>query len=247
EIARRQAAPRRLRSIASGGEAVPAAVARQMHEVFTAAHTMVSYGPTETTVICADREVPPDDVRPAMIGRPIANTRMYVLDAGLALVPTGVAGELYIAGAGLARGYWQRAGLTASRFVANPYGAPGSRLYRTGDVGKWRGDGSLEFVGRADDQVKIRGFRIELGEVEAALRAQPGVADAVVAARADQANEPRLVGYVVAAAPAALSGTMLRETLARTLPEHMVPAAIVLLPSLPLSVHGKVDRRALPA
>ncbi|WP_280863756.1 non-ribosomal peptide synthetase [Streptomyces sp. SAI-144] len=244
--------PERLRGVRAlvGGEALPADLAEAL--LSSADEVTNLYGPTETAIWSTASPVTRAP-GPPPIGRPIANTRVYVLDEGLSLVPPGVVGELYIAGAGVARGYIGRPGLSAGRFVADPF-APGERMYRTGDLVRWRPDGALDYLGRADFQVKVRGYRIEPGEVEAALLSHPEVARAVVTARDAGPGDRRLVGYVVrrtdGRAGERESGALaaeLREHLAARLPDYMVPSAVVVLSEIPLTPNGKVDRRALPA
>ena len=232
-----------LQCVVVGGEVC----SQQLIERWSAGVRMLNaYGPTEATV-CATMSAPLRVERSGGIGTPLDGTRVYVLDAGLEPVPIGVQGELYIGGAGVARGYLNRAGLTAQRFVADPYGEPGSRMYRSGDLVRWRSDGVLEYLGRADQQVKVRGHRIELGEIEAALCAQPGIEQAAVVVREDPLAGRFLAAFMVLAAGRTLDAMQLRTALARRLPQYMLPSALVPLPALPLTPSGKLDRAALPA
>ncbi|MCX4863850.1 non-ribosomal peptide synthase/polyketide synthase [Streptomyces sp. NBC_00825] len=231
-----------LRTVFSGGEMLQGTLRDQIRDVLPQAKLYNLYGPAEAAVDVTSHPAEPDTAT-VPIGRPVWNTGLYVLDPWLRPVPEGVAGELYVTGVQLARGYAGRYGLTAERFVASPFGGPGERMYRTGDVVRWLPGGVIEFAGRADDQVKVRGFRIELGEVERALAGHPEVEQAVVVVREDQPGVKRLVGYVVAGGA---SSAELREFVGRSLPEYMVPAICVVLAELPVTANGKVDRRALP-
>ncbi|MNW26219.1 Linear gramicidin synthase subunit D [compost metagenome] len=211
-----------------------------------------TYGPTEATIICTAFRAPKPDEQggpfyeEVPIGKPIANTRIYLLDRNYQQVPPGVPGELYVAGSGLARGYWNRPDLTAEQFIPHPF-KPEERLYRTGDLARYRADGNIEYLGRKDYQVKIRGFRIELEEVESTLAQHEGIRHAIALAREDRPGEKRLVAYVVLQEGAALTAAELKAEAAKHLPAYMVPSAIVLLPELPLTPSGKIDRKALPA
>ncbi|WP_122859928.1 non-ribosomal peptide synthetase, partial [Pseudomonas viridiflava] len=205
-----------------------------------------NYGPTEATVVATSGRLLPDGSLD--IGKPIANTRVYLLDERQQLVPLGVAGELYVAGESVARGYLNRPEMTAERFLRDPFhNNPEARMYRTGDLARWNADGTLEYLGRNDDQVKIRGVRIELGEIEAQLSQLPGIEEALIVAREDEPGQPRLVGYFTERADVAtLNVGELRTALLAVLPGYMVPSALVRLDAWPLTANGKVDRRALP-
>ena len=240
----------RTRALVVGGEALDAAIVDRWLARAPSTTIFNEYGPTETVVGCCVQKIVAGErwTDPTPIGRPIANTRLYVMSPHGQLAPIGVAGELWIGGAGVARGYLDRPDLTADRFVPDPFSAtPGARLYRTGDRVRYRSGGVLEYLGRYDHQVKLRGNRIELGEIEAALRQQPGIDDAVVVLREDAPGEQRLVAYVVASADATRSVDTLQQILRARLPEYMVPAAIVWLDALPLTPSGKIDRRQLRA
>ncbi|MDT0444519.1 non-ribosomal peptide synthetase [Streptomyces johnsoniae] len=237
-------------TVFSGGEALPASLAASLGRVVNL------YGPTETTVLVTSWQGTADGLGTGHVplGRPVANTRVHVLDAALRPVPVGVAGEVYIAGDQVARGYHGLPGLTAERFVADPYGPPGTRMYRSGDRARWRQDGSLEYLGRADGQVKVRGFRVEPGEIEAELTTWEDVARAVVVVREDRPGDRRLAAYLLPAArglpaeaPALPAPEVLRSRLAAVLPGHLVPDDVVVLDRLPLMPNGKVDRGRLPA
>ncbi|HEU0080060.1 MAG TPA: non-ribosomal peptide synthetase, partial [Longimicrobiaceae bacterium] len=237
-----------VRQLVVGGDVLSAPHARRALELYPELKLVNGYGPSETTVFAACWPVPAGFGGAAVpIGRPVGDRRVYVADRQLNPVPAGVPGELCIGGPGVARGYLGRPALTAERFVPDPFaGEAGARLYRTGDRGRWRADGVLEFLGRADQQLKVRGFRVEPGEIEAALLAHPAVREAVVAAREAAPGDRRLVAYVVGEDGAAPAADELRAHLRARLPEYMLPSAFAALPAMPLTAHGKVDRRALP-
>ncbi len=234
-----------------GGEALSLDLATKLKR--EAACVTQFYGPTETTVWSTIHTLPDDALQtlsekiPAPIGQPILNTRVYVLDAGLQLVPTGTIGELYIGGSGVAKGYLNRVQLTAERFLLDPFAADGSRMYRTGDLVRWRDDGLLEFIGRADGQVKIRGHRVEIGEIEHQLLGHLAVGEAVVTAHHDAEEGTHLAAYLVPKFGATIDPDAARVHLARYLPGHMIPSSFTLLDALPLTPNGKLDRKALPA
>jgi acyl carrier protein len=233
------------------GEALPPDLCRQWLQEYPRIPLLNAYGPTE----CSDdvthhliRQPPAEDLAHVPIGRPVGNTRIYVLDEYLHPSPVGVRGELYVGGVGVGRGYLNEAGLTAEAFVPDPFAeTPGGRLYKTGDVARFTTGGQLEYLGRGDDQVKVRGFRIELGEIEAALASHAGVREGVALAVADATGDKHLVVYFVSEREQAVSAVALREYLRERLPDYMIPSAYVVLDEMPLTPNGKVDRRALPA
>ncbi|MFJ6140305.1 amino acid adenylation domain-containing protein [Kitasatospora sp. NPDC092286] len=239
----------RVGQVWTGGDIVPADAVRRVLEHCPDSVVVAGYGPTEATTFTTRRVLRPGRAVPDVvpIGRPVDNRRVYVLDEALSPVPPGVAGVLYVAGAGVARGYLNNPRLTAGQFVPCPFGEPGGRMYRTGDVVRWNPDGELEFLGRADEQVKLHGFRIEPGEIEAVLAGHPGVAQATVVTGTSGSDDKRLIGYVVPAGGSGLDPASLREHAAALLPDYMVPSVIVTLDALPLTPRGKIDRAALPA
>ncbi|MEO6193015.1 MAG: amino acid adenylation domain-containing protein [Thermoanaerobaculia bacterium] len=248
ELVRSDRLPDSVRVVNTGGEAVKGALARRIYEASRAARVVDVYGPSEDTTYSTTSHIPRDVETPA-IGRPIRGSRAYVLDAGLRPVPIGVPGAVHLAGDGLARGYLGRPALTAERFIPDPHGAPGARLYRVGDLARYRVDGELEYLGRIDHQVKVRGFRIELGEIEAVLASYPAVERAVVATHdygKNGAEDVRLVAWVVPGAGGQVEPEALLGWVGERLPEYMVPSAAVVLADLPLTPNGKVDRIALP-
>ena len=236
-----------LRYVLCGAESLSAELQEQYFSRFDA-NLYHFYGPTENTITLTFRQCHRDDIgRMAPIGKPIANTRLYVLDPLLLPLPQGLPGQLHVSGAGLARGYLSRPDLTASKFIPDPFSSlPGSRLYSTGDLGRLLASGEVEFLGRIDEQVKVRGFRIEPGEIESALVEDDSLAQALVVARQDGGLDRRLVAYVVAKEGRQVDPSRLREQLRQRLPDYMQPSAIVVLDRLPLNANGKVDRRALP-
>lgn len=239
-----------VQQVLAGGDVLSVSHVQRLLDAKADGIVVNGYGPTEnTTFSCCHRMQPGMRLTDSVpIGRPIANSRAYILDVMGGPVPPGVIGELYVGGDGVARGYLGNVQATAERFVPDPFDArEGMRLYRTGDLARWRADGSIDFLGRSDRQVKVRGFRIELEEIEEALRAQPGVRDAAVVARSDGSASSSLVAYVVMHDAAEIDATALRLALAERLPSYMVPAAVVRLAVLPLTANGKLDRAALPA
>jgi hypothetical protein len=229
-----------------GGEALPVALAAQLTHIVSG-NIINMYGPTETTIWSSTYPVNAEQGT-IPIGRPIANTEIYILDNNMQPVPVGITGELFIGGDGVARGYLNRPDLTAERFIKDPFSdKPGARLYRTGDLARYRADGNIEFLGRIDHQVKIRGYRIELGEIETLLEKHPAIHEAVVLAREDTSGDKRLVAYIIPNQNQKISRSELRDYVKQKLPEFMVPSHFVTLETFPLTPNKKIDRKALPA
>ncbi len=247
EVHRSIQLPASIRVINLAGEALSRALVHSLYQQPSVERIYNLYGPSEDTTYSTFTLVAKDSAAPVTIGKPITNTQAYILDARYNPVPIGVAGELFMAGAGLARGYLNRPELSAEKFVPNPFSTvPGARMYRTGDMARYLSDGQIEYLGRMDHQVKIRGFRIELGEIEAVLSKQVNVRDAVVVAREDVPGDKRLVAYITTHDGQSLP-TTLRDALSKELPEYMLPGALVQLEQLPLTPNGKLNRQALPA
>ena len=244
ELLRIHGIPASVRVVNLAGEPLSTTLVEQIYRDTSAQKVYDLYGPTETTTYSTFTLRRPGE--PPSIGRPLANEQVFILDKQLQPMPIGIPGDLYIGGAGLARGYLNRPDLTAERFLPHPFQA-GARLYKTGDIARWRDDGDLVFLGRSDHQVKIRGFRIELGEIESALKSHPGVTNAIVVAHEDRQGEKRLAAYIVTKQERKVASEELRRVVRERLPDYMTPASFVFLPSLPMTPNGKVDRRALPA
>ena len=246
ELVRMGAVPASVKTVNLAGEALADWLVEKIYQTTEADKVYNLYGPSETTTYSTCTLVPRGSS--VTIGKPIANTRCYVLDGDRNPVPIGVKGELYLGGVGLARGYYRQPELTAERFLRDPFSRdPNARLYRTGDLCRWLANGTIEYLGRADFQVKIRGFRIELGEIESALREHVDVHEVLVMAREDARGDKRLLAYVVPAENRACTTKELRDYLKEKLPDYMIPAAWVVLPALPLTPNGKLDRKKLPA
>ncbi len=244
ELVRMNAVPASVKTVNLAGEALPESLVNEIYASTSVEKVYNLYGPTEDTTYSTYTLTRPN--LPVTIGKPLPNTQAYVVDRYGNPQPVGIPGELYLAGEGLARGYYGRPDLTAERFVANPFGGKSARMYRTGDLCRWLADGNLEYLGRLDHQVKLRGFRIELGEIESALAKHDSVRQCLVMAREDEPGMKQLVAYVVPAAGETADAEQLREHLKRSLPEFMVPSAFVMLEAFPLTPNGKVDRKALP-
>ncbi|MDT5296661.1 MAG: hypothetical protein QOJ76_3541, partial [Acidobacteriota bacterium] len=248
ELARGGGLPASVVTVNLAGEPLKNSLVQQVYRQPTVERLFNLYGPSEDTTYSTYTLAPKDSDAEPTIGRPIANTQAYLLDASLRPVPGGVVGEVFLGGEGVARGYLRRPGLTAERFIPDPFsGRSGARLYRTGDLARFRPDGELEYLGRVDNQVKIRGFRIEIGEIESVLSRHEGVREAVVVAREDSPGDKRLVAYLTAAGEVAPAVGELRRHILQSLPEYMIPSVFVALDEMPLTANGKVNRRALPA